>query len=211
MQPGRFWIRKSCGYFVDPEGGVYHRGTVKNVECRWPRVGTTEQPGSGFTCRFGRGNNLKGLAMKRMSVLAMLAWLAATPAAAHDPITLDQLLETIGSDFETAEITTQKVGEQVSVLFGLGGNIAVSVGSQGVLIVDDQFPELMPRIKEAIEQLGGGKVDFAINTPWHFDHASGHAVLGEGGTWLFPPPNFGAGSTTSRRSGPSSSADTSRS
>ena len=67
--------------------------------------------------------------MKRMSVLAMLAWLAATPAAAHDPITLDQLLETIGSDFETAEITTQKVGEQVSVLFGLGGNIAVSVGS----------------------------------------------------------------------------------
>ena len=72
----------------------------------------------------------------------------------------------------------------MSVLFGLGGNIAVSVGLQGVLIVDDQFPELMPRIKEAIEQLGGGKVDFAINTHWHFDHASGNAIFGERGTWL---------------------------
>ena len=41
----------------------------------------------------------------------------------------------------------------IRVLFGVGGNIAVSVGPQGALIVDDQFPELMPKIKAAIEQL----------------------------------------------------------
>ena len=41
----------------------------------------------------------------------------------------------------------------IRVLFGVGGNIAVSVGPQGVLIVDDQFPEVMPKIKAATEQL----------------------------------------------------------
>jgi len=82
------------------------------------------------------------------------------------------------------EITTEKVGDHLYVLFGIGGNIAVSVGPQGVLIVDDQFPELMPRIKTAIEELGGGDVDFAINTHWHFDHAAGNATLGAEGTWL---------------------------
>ena len=42
----------------------------------------------------------------------------------------------------------------------------------------------MPRIKTAIEELGGGDVDFAINTHWHFDHTAGNATLGAEGTWL---------------------------
>ena len=50
--------------------------------------------------------------------------------------------------------------------------------------VDDQFPELIPRIQAAIEELGGGEVDFAINTHWHFDHAQSNATLGSDGTWL---------------------------
>ena len=36
------------------------------------------------------------------------------------------------------------------MLFGLGGNIAVSVGAQGTLIVDAEFPELVPRYLAAI-------------------------------------------------------------
>ena len=122
--------------------------------------------------------------MKRMSVLAILAWLGATAAVAHDALTRAELFERYGWDFGTAQIKIQQVSDRVSVLFGLGGNIAVSVGSQGVLIVDDQFPELMPRIKDAIEQLGGGKVDFAINTHWHWDHADGNVTLAAEGTWL---------------------------
>jgi len=58
-----------------------------------------------------------------------------------------------------------------------------------VLIVDDQFPQLMPKIKSAIGELGGEQVDFAINTHWHFDHAEGNLVLGPAGTTLVSHAN----------------------
>ncbi len=118
-----------------------------------------------------------------MIVLTLVA-LAPPPAAAHDTMSMAELLQAFGWDFETAEITVEQVGENLWVLFGLGGNVLASISPQGVLIVDDQFPELMPKIKAAIAELGGGDVDFAINTHWHFDHADGNKVLGEEGTWL---------------------------
>jgi glyoxylase-like metal-dependent hydrolase (beta-lactamase superfamily II) len=75
------------------------------------------------------------------------------------------------------------------VLFGVGGNILVSIGTNGVLIVDDQFPQMVPKYKATIGELGGGAVDFAINTHWHFDHADGNQVLGPEGTWLVSHEN----------------------
>jgi cyclase len=88
-----------------------------------------------------------------------------------------------------AEIRTEKVGDDLYVLFGLGGNIAVSVGTDGVLAVDTQFPELVPRYLAAIRELGGQRIDFAINTHWHYDHADGNLVLGPTGTWLVAQAN----------------------
>ncbi len=109
--------------------------------------------------------------------------------AIPDPVGLDQLLQAFGWDMETTEITVQSINDNFHVLFGLGGNIAVSVGDDGVLIVDDQFPQLMPKIKSAIKNLGGKQVDFAINTHWHFDHAEGNISLGPEGTWLVSQAN----------------------
>jgi glyoxylase-like metal-dependent hydrolase (beta-lactamase superfamily II) len=48
---------------------------------------------------------------------------------------------------------------------------------------------MMPKISEAIREIGGGGVDFAINTHWHFDHAEGNLALGPGGTWLVSQAN----------------------
>jgi glyoxylase-like metal-dependent hydrolase (beta-lactamase superfamily II) len=53
-----------------------------------------------------------------------------------------------------------------------------------VLIVDDQFPQMVPKYKATIGELGGGAINFAINTHWHFDHTDGNQVLGPEGTWL---------------------------
>ncbi|NKB98325.1 MAG: MBL fold metallo-hydrolase [Pseudomonadales bacterium] len=112
------------------------------------------------------------------------------PAWAHDDtLNLDELLTAFGWDFDKIEIKTEKVTDNFYVLFGGGGNIGVSIGSQGVMIVDDQFPELMPKIGDAIREIGGGAVDFAINTHWHFDHAEGNLALGPGGTWLVSQAN----------------------
>lgn len=84
----------------------------------------------------------------------------------------------------SAEITSEEVAEGRFVLFGRGGNILASIGDQGVLIVDSQFPDMVPKYRAAIRSLGGGAIDFTINTHWHFDHADGNELLGEGGTWI---------------------------
>ncbi|NOX52406.1 MAG: MBL fold metallo-hydrolase [Gammaproteobacteria bacterium] len=126
--------------------------------------------------------------VKYLWVVATL--LAATNAAAHDePLSLDELRDAFGWDFEKIQIRTEKVADDFYVLFGAGGNIGVSVGEQGVLIVDDQFPEMIPKVLAAIREIGGDGVDFAVNTHWHFDHAEGNLVLGPGGTWLVSQAN----------------------
>ena len=138
------------------------------------------------------------------ALATLKAWLTAsamtivlvcsTSVRAHDnhadnSMNLDQLMTAFGWDMDNAEIRTEKVADGLYVLFGLGGNIGVSVGPQGVLIVDDQFPELIPKIGDAIRAIGGGAVDFAVNTHWHFDHAEGNLALGPGGTWLVSQSN----------------------
>jgi glyoxylase-like metal-dependent hydrolase (beta-lactamase superfamily II) len=99
------------------------------------------------------------------------------------------LAQVTAEQLAATEIRTERVGDNLYVLFGLGGNIAVSIGSQGVLIVDNQFPELVPKYSAAIRELGGAKIDFAINTHWHYDHADGNQLLGPGGTWLIAQTN----------------------
>ncbi len=96
---------------------------------------------------------------------------------------LAQLQQAFSWDFDTP-IEVQTVAEGLHVFFGVGGNIAVSIGENGVLVVDDQFPEMMPKVNEAIAELGGGSIDFAINTHWHFDHADGNKALGPAGSWI---------------------------
>lgn len=120
------------------------------------------------------------------SVTAM----AHTGPAVPVPMNLDQLSTTVGwGDLNKAEISHESVANDLHVLFGPGGNIAVNIGSDGVFIVDDQFPQLMPKILQTIEELGGNGVDFAVTTHWHFDHAEGNLALGPSGTWLVAHEN----------------------
>ena len=133
-----------------------------------------------------------GETMKSIKLVCALsaALLLPTAASAHDqPMELDELMAAFGWDMDNAEIRTEKVTDSLYVLFGLGGNIGVSVGAQGVLLVDDQFPELIPKIGDAIRDIGGGGVDFVINTHWHFDHAEGNIALGPGGAWMVSQAN----------------------
>lgn len=60
-----------------------------------------------------------------------------------------------------------------------GGNIAVSAGEDGILMVDDQLMPLTDDIKEAVASIQEGKIDFLINSHYHYDHAGGNAAFGE--------------------------------
>ena len=107
----------------------------------------------------------------------------------HDLMSVDEINQLFGWNLDEIEITTEKVADGLYVLFGAGGNIAVSVGEQGVLIVDDMYPELVPKIRKAIEAVGGESIDFAVNTHWHFDHAHGNMALGPEGTHIVAHEN----------------------
>jgi len=136
--------------------------------------------------------------MKNTLVILIMLFFASLylpKAYAHDtspgpdPMNLEQLTTAFGWDLDSIEIKTEKVTDNLHVLFGAGGNIAVSLGDDGVFIVDDQFPQLMPKIKAAIAKLGGDEIDFAVTTHWHFDHAEGNLTLGPDGTWLVAQEN----------------------
>ena len=81
-------------------------------------------------------------------------------------------------DFSKVEITATKVAGNIYMLQGSGGNIGVSVGGDGILIVDDQFAPLADKIKKALKDLGDGKLKFVLNTHWHGDHTGGNVAFG---------------------------------
>jgi Zn-dependent hydrolases, including glyoxylases len=81
-------------------------------------------------------------------------------------------------DFSKVEIKATKINGNVYMLEGSGGNIGVSVGTDGILIVDDQFAPLAEKIRAALKTLGDGKLKFILNTHWHGDHTGGNAQFG---------------------------------
>ena len=97
--------------------------------------------------------------------------------SSNDILSTDEAVEQLLGSPDEAKIRIQKITDNLYLFFGLGGNIAVSIGDDGVLIVDDQIPSLIPKIKDAIKKIGGGDLVYTINTHWHFDHAEGNLAL----------------------------------
>lgn len=83
------------------------------------------------------------------------------------------------SDKQQTVIKTEKVNGNVYVLFGQGGNIGVSSGTDGILMIDDQFDRLAEQIKAALKTLGSEKPRFLFNTHWHGDHTGGNMIFGK--------------------------------
>jgi glyoxylase-like metal-dependent hydrolase (beta-lactamase superfamily II) len=85
-------------------------------------------------------------------------------------------------DFSKVEIKTQKVAGNVHMLTGSGGNIGVSAGEDGLLIVDDQFAPLADKIRAALAEISKGDLAFVLNTHYHFDHTGGNVEFGDEAT-----------------------------
>ena len=128
-------------------------------------------------------------------VIALLTLSTSISTAHHEKVENgyeeDQqaVLDAFGWDFSKAKITTEKISENIHVLFGYGGNILVSTGEDGVLLVDDQFPQLKYKIMSSIRKLGGRSIDYIINTHWHFDHAEGNNAFGPDGAKIVSHEN----------------------
>ncbi len=84
-------------------------------------------------------------------------------------------------DFSKTEIETIPVTEGIYMLVGEGGNIGVSAGEDGVVMVDDQYAPLTEKIKAAIADITDKPIRFLLNTHWHGDHTGGNENLGNAG------------------------------
>jgi len=82
------------------------------------------------------------------------------------------------TDWSKVEIKAQKVSGNVYMLEGAGGNIGVSVGDDGILIVDDQYAPIADKIKAALKGIADKKLRFILNTHWHGDHTGGNVIFG---------------------------------
>ena len=99
-------------------------------------------------------------------------------------------------DFAKVEIVTHEVAPGIYMLEGMGGNIGVSVGEDGVFMVDDQFAPLTDRIITAIAALTDQPIRFLINTHWHYDHTGGNENLGKRGVLIVAHDNVYARMST---------------
>ncbi|MCG8544991.1 MAG: MBL fold metallo-hydrolase [Alphaproteobacteria bacterium] len=115
--------------------------------------------------------------MKTMGAAAIA--LAMVAAGAHAQ----------GRDFSKVEIKTVKLTDTVYALYGAGGNIGVSVGKDGVFLIDDQFAPLTVKILAAVRKLSDKPIRFVINTHWHFDHVGGNENLGKAGVTIVAHEN----------------------
>ena len=109
-------------------------------------------------------------------VACTLALLTSTPAQAQQ-------------QFDKVEIKTDKLGDAVYMLVGAGGNMGLSIGPDGVFLIDDQFAPLTPKIEAAIKALTPKPVSFVINTHWHGDHTGGNVNLGKAGALIVAQDN----------------------
>ncbi|HMD44494.1 MAG TPA: MBL fold metallo-hydrolase [Candidatus Acidoferrum sp.] len=95
------------------------------------------------------------------------------------------------TDFSKVQIKVTKVSGNIYMLQGEGGNIAASVGDDGIVIVDDQFAPLADKIQAALKGLGitDKPVRFVINTHYHGDHTGGNAPFANGGSTVIAQDN----------------------
>jgi len=94
-----------------------------------------------------------------------------------------------GQDFDDIQISRTQVAPAMYMLQGSGGNIGLSIGDDGALIVDDQFGPLTEKIVAAIGELTDKPVEYVINTHFHYDHTDGNENFGRLGAAIVAHSN----------------------
>lgn len=91
---------------------------------------------------------------------------------------------------DTARFSADTVAPGIYMLAQpTGGNVGLSVGADGVFMIDDHLQALSPRLLEAVRAITPQPVRMLINTHFHFDHAGGNEILGAAGTVIVAHDN----------------------
>ncbi|MGA3263384.1 MAG: MBL fold metallo-hydrolase [Terracidiphilus sp.] len=110
-------------------------------------------------------------------------WIKAQAAPAPSPLP-NAVVQARAGALNTP-IKTTKLYDNVYLLQGAGGNMALQTGPEGNILIDSSFATAGPRILQAIGALGKNPADALINTHWHFDHTDGNEGLHAAGFTIF--------------------------
>ena len=99
------------------------------------------------------------------------------------------LVSLIKDSAAASPITTHKLRNNISVLEGSGGNVAVLTGPDGKVLVDAGISVSRERMTKALADLSSDPITHLINTHWHFDHADGNTWLHELGAKIIAQDN----------------------
>lgn len=92
-------------------------------------------------------------------------------------------------NWDTVKIRPLKLADNLYMMTGSGGNMALLTGGEGNLLVDDQYAPLSDKIKTAIGELDPGPIRFVINTHLHGDHSGGNENFRKIGATLMAHDN----------------------
>ena len=104
-------------------------------------------------------------------------------------ITLFLTLNIQAQRFDKVTIKPTKLTERVYMLEGAGGNIGVSVGDDGVFVIDDQFAPLSEKILTAIKTISDKPLKYLVNTHYHGDHSGGNENMAKAGAVIIAHDN----------------------
>jgi glyoxylase-like metal-dependent hydrolase (beta-lactamase superfamily II) len=113
--------------------------------------------------------------MQRIIALAVLFGLVSVPVLPHGD-------DSHFSNRQDVEFKTTNLTGNVYLLQGRGGNIGAITGTDGILIVDDDYRAMSQKLSDALKALGSAKPRFILNTHYHGDHTEGNEFFGKDST-----------------------------
>ncbi|WP_066681160.1 MBL fold metallo-hydrolase [Caulobacter sp. CCH9-E1] len=103
--------------------------------------------------------------------IALAGLLGVQPGAA----TAQTPYANINKAAAAADVTLTPLRGGVYLVEGSGGNMAAIGGPEGLLLVDDGIALSKTKMRTALKRVGKGRLRYAINTHWHWDHTDGNS------------------------------------